>query len=399
MSGLKGGNRVVKLVAAIILLAVMVYGVYRYRNPAEPSPEMAILPWGPTVVGYIFFAILSGGIADSALLHAYIERNPAARALIKKSLYGALAVLIPGIILVFSDILHPEHSLWFYAGFNPLSRIAWNAVLYLLYGGSLVLLIIALIRGNGDLERPIVKLLALATVATSINLEMNLGMAYGINIAVPAWYGVYSGIVFVIAAFALGSAWELLIGHKGPEEGVEGAEGLARSYAWENLFSTISLALIVFWSLLALYSWGLASPLAKHIVAGGMASYFWIGYVLLAFIIPVAGATLYLWRRTDRLMLRASMALLIVGIAVLLLVPFNFGGQYLRLEENVMYRLVGSGIEEELSLGPLLNNYLYGPELLAFIGAFGVWLILDILGEALLPLGPGEKPRRLYIFK
>ncbi len=225
-------------------------------------------------------------------------------------------------------------------------------------------------------------------------------MAYGINIAVPAWYGVYSGILFVIAAFTLGSAWELLVRHgsyKSIEDG--NVEEITRSYAWENLFATISLGLIVFWSLLALYSWGLASPLAKHIVSGGISLYFWIGYVLLALITPIAATTLYIWRKASYLALRISMALLIVGIAILLLVPFNFGGQYLRLEQNVMYRLVGSGIEEELKLRPLLDNYLYSPEMLAFIGAFGLWLILELLGDRLLPLAPGERPKKLYIFK
>ena len=388
-------KNIARISLSILLVAIMVIGVYQYRSPREPVHEIAILPWGPTVIGYIFFAILSGGIADSAIIHTYLEKNPASQALLRKSLYTALAVLVPGILLVFSDILHPEHSTWFYRGFNPLSRIAWNAILYLLYGGSLLVLLLVLIRNNSNIDKPLVKLLALATIATSINLEINLGMAYGVNIAVPAWYGVYSGILFVVAAFALGSAWEIILATRKPES-IRDYEykTLLRSYTWENLFSVITLVLIVFWGLLALYSWGLTAPLAEQILVGGLSLYFWIGYVLLVVVIPLISSTAYLYERISTSILRVALALQVVGIAILLLVPFNFGGQYLRIEQNTLYRQLGIGIEGDTSLNHLLTSYLYSPEILAFIGALGVWLLLQIVGEKLLPLLPGKEPEK-----
>jgi len=382
---------VAKLSLSILLIVVMIIGVYEYRSPKEPSPEMAILPWGPTVIGYIFFALLSGGIADSAIIHTYLEKNKASRVLLGRSLYTALAVLVPGIALVFSDILHPENAAWFYRGFNPLSRIAWNAVLYLLYGGSLLLLLLVLARSRGDVDKPLAKLLALLVLATSVTLEVNLGMAYGVNIAVPAWYGLYTGILFVVAAFTLGSAWELVTSRKPESIDAEDYRKLARSYTWENFYSTIILALVVFWSLLALYSWGLSAPLVVEITRGSISPYFWVSYILLALIIPLVSTTTYLLEKTSRNTLRITLALQVLGIAILLLVPFNFAGQYLRIEQNPLYRQLAIRIEGEITSSQLLNNYLYSPEILAFIGALGLWLLIQTIGEKQLPIQP---PRR-----
>ncbi len=384
--------------AGIILTALMCIGIYMYRVPAEAVHEQALVPWGATVVGYIFFALLSGGIADSAIMHAYLEKSETARRLLRRSLYGALAVLVPGIVLVFADILHPENAAWFYLGFNPASRIAWNAVLYLLYGGFLVAFLVTLIRlGEDQLDQPLMKLLALLVVATSMNLEINLGMAYGVNIGVPAWYGAYAGILFLVVAFLMGSAWEALMAYMRGLRGEE-LEHHVRSYAWEHLFAAITLGLVVFWNLLARYGWGLAQPYTVLVTVGYLAPYFWIA-ILLAIILPILVTSLYLWKRVGTTTLYTIMMLAVAGSALYLLVPFNLAGQFSRLEETMMYRLLGIHTLGAVEASEITMSYLASPELLAFIGGFGLWLLLEFAVGRLIALGYGEKPRRLLVLR
>lgn len=393
------GRNVLITAVSLMLLALMVVGVYKYRSPPETVSEQMLLPWGVMVVGYVFFAIMSGGIIDSAIIQSYILRDPHAADRLKRTAWTAMAVLVPGILLVFSDVLHPGKAAWFYLGFNPKSRIAWNALLYLIYAASLAALLIALIRGWAPGEQR-TKLLAGITLVTSINLEMNLGLAFGMNIAVPAWYGVYTGIFFVLAAFVLGSSLELLTCSR--KECA--TAGLRRMVLWEHLAAVASTAMIVFWSLLALYSWGLAQPLVGDIIKGYMSGYFWIGYVLPGFAIPAAITILHLLdaRNTpSTTLLRTSGALAIIGIAMLLLVPFNYGGQALKLQENPMYATLAPYATQEPHIDPaeMLSEYLYSWEILAFIGAFGLATLLYMFGNALLPLNPGERPRRLLLLK
>ena len=382
------------LAASLALAAVMAFGVATYR--VTPPHEQQTIPWGMMVVGYVFLAIMSGGIADSAVLRVYLKGKAVDVKTFRRSLYTALAVLIPGIILVFSDILHPSRSYWFYLGFNPKSRIAWNAILYVVYGVLLALLLVALIRGR-DPREPLVKALAAAMFVSSINLEMNLGMAFGSNIAVPVWYGVYSGMLFVTAAFALGAAWELATSRARLAGILEAGEAAERDkdYAVELIAAVLAVGFIVLWGVLGLYSWGLASSYVHELTAGRLAPFFWLGYVLPALVAPLALLPSHLQGRLGPWAARLTALLVILGLAVLIAVPYSYGGQAHRLQALETYAALSSALGYEESV----LAYLLSPETAAFLGAFGLALILDYAGAKLLPLAPGERPRRLLIFK
>lgn len=392
-----GLARLALWVAAVALTALMVAGIVMYRS--EVGEFQAIIPWGMMVVGYVFFAIMSGGIADSTIITAYAIKRPSEYPELKRNLYTALAVLIPGIVLVFADILHPGRSYWFYAGFNVKSRIAWNALLYIIYAAFLVsLLVVVIRRGVEAAETPLAKTLAFLTLVFSINLEMNLGMAFGSNIAVPTWYSVYSGMLFIASAFALGAAWLALTGGFRLEgvvpEGDRGGE--ERRVAFELVVTLLTVAFVVLWGLLGLYSWGLVHDFTHEVVKGSYAAYFWVGYVVIGFLAPLALAGVALTRGNSRI-LRVAGILTIIGIAVLLAVPYNYGGQHYRLEVNQFYTALAEGLGTLDEAG--LRDYLASSETLAFIGGFGLALLLDLIGPHILPLKPGERPRRLWILK
>lgn len=382
---------------SLVLTLLMATGIAAYR--VHTGDEQAVIPWGMLVVGYVFFALMSGGIADSTIITAYIIKRPRDYPELRRNLYTALAVLIPGVVLIFSDILHLEHTHWLYLGFNVMSRIAWNALLYLIYGGFLIALLLVLIRrGEEGAETPLAKGLAFATIVASINLEMNLGMAFGVNIAVPTWYSVYSGILFIASAFALGGAW-LALTNRIRLEGIALKEEWGREdrrIAAEIAITVLTVGFVVLWGLLGLYSWRLVEDFIVEVVKGDYAVYFWLGYVVLGLIAPLTLATLVLLRGRGGRILQLAGILAIVGIAVLLAVPYTYGGQHYRLEVNQLYGQLAAGL---LGEAPTLSEYLANMESLAFIGGFGLALLLDLIGPVLLPLKPGEKPRRLWIFK
>lgn len=383
---------------SLVLTLLMAAGIAAYR--VHTGDEQAVIPWGMMVVGYVFFAIMSGGIADSTIITSYIIKRPRGYPELKRNIYTALAVLIPGIVLIFSDILHPARSYWFYLGFNVKSRIAWNALLYILYAGFLAALLVVLIRrGEEGAETPLAKGLAFATLVASINLEMNLGMAFGSNIAVLTWYSVYSGMLFIACAFALGGAW-LALTNRIRLEGTVLEEEWGREdrrIAEEIAITVLTVGFVVLWGLLGLYSWGLAEGFTVEVVKGDYAVYFWLGYVLPGFIAPLTLATLVLSKGREGRILQLAGILAIVGIAVLLAVPYNYGGQHYRLEVNQLYGQLAAGLGEAQAY--TLSEYLANPETLAFIGGFGLALLLDLIGPVFLPLKPGEKPRRLWILK
>lgn len=386
------------LALALVLTSAMIAGIAMYR--ASAGDEQALIPWGMMVVGYVFFAIMSGGIADSAIIRAFVLKDPSGRKTLRRNLYTALAVLIPGIVLVFSDILHPSSSHWFYLGFNPKSRIAWNAVLYLVYAAFLVSLVVVLIRRGGEATSPLAKVLAFATLVASINLEMNLGMTFGSNIAVPTWYSIYSGMLFIACAFALGAAWMALTSRVRLAGILSGEEWKSeeRKVATEITLTVMVVGFVVLWGLLGLYSWGLIEGFIAEVVKGSYAGFFWLGYFVPGFLLPLALASLAILKGRGGRLLSLTGALVIIGVAVLLAVPYNYGGQHYRLEINELYQTIFAGIAEG-SEAYTLADYLLNPETLAFIGGFGLALLLDLIGPLILPLKPGEEPRRLWILK
>ncbi len=341
----------------IILTILFIAGIAGYR--IQGAPEQALLPWGTMVVGYTFFALASGGVFDSMAIRLLREGRGLGGDVIGALAWSSLALLIPGVILVFSDILHPGKSYHFYLSFNPESRIAWNAVLYTLYGlGVIAFIVYTMIMGKG--VNTTSKRIALATLFFSLLLEANLGMAYGVNIAVPAWYTAMAPILFISASLVLGSAFTILTLR------LEGKQ-IIKDYIEELRYAILATLFIIGWSLVSMSGWGDAKETALRILTRlPEAGFFWIGYILVGVVTP-----LILSNRTKTIAALAA----IIGVALYLVVPFNYIPQETRLEVNPFYNLLSeaSGIHVELT------SYILSYETLAFIGGAGVWLIIQIL--------------------
>ncbi|MEB3773645.1 MAG: polysulfide reductase NrfD [Desulfurococcales archaeon] len=348
----------VALIISLILTVLFIIGIAGYRT--STAGEQAFIPWGMMVVGYVFFALASGGVFDSMAIRLYLIGDKKLEGEARIVSWSALALLVPGVILVFSDILHPLASYHFYTGFNPESRIAWNAVLYLIYGGALILYIVLVLR-DGVYGRA--KIVGLIALAASLLLEANLGMAYGVNIAVPAWYASMAPILFISASLALGSAFTIIIARLDSL-----GDHVGEGYSRELRYALVAFIFVVGWSLVSMASWGDARLVAEEILVGSVAPVFWVITVLLGVVTPVI-----LSRRAP---LPAAL-LAILGIAVFLSIPFNYTPQAVRLEANPLYNLLAEGAEYT----PGIAGYLTTPETLAFIGGLGVWLLVQLVGR------------------
>lgn len=341
----------------IILTILFIAGIASYR--IQGAPEQALIPWGMMVVGYTFFALASGGVFDSMAVRILRGGKDLGEDTIVTLAWSSLALLIPGVILVFSDILHPEKSYHFYLSFNPESRIAWNAILYTLYGlGVVSFIVYTIVMGKG--VDSIAKRIALATLVFSLLLEANLGMAYGVNIAIPAWYTAMAPILFIAVSLVLGSAFTILTLKLEDKP-------IIKDYTEELRYTILATLFIIGWSLVSMAGWGDAKEAALRILTRlPEAGFFWIGYILTGVIAPLILAS-----KTRTLAALAA----ITGIALYLAVPFNYVPQETRLEVNPLYSLLAQASGASIEL----THYILSYEALAFIGGIGVWLILQLL--------------------
>lgn len=378
-------------VIGLVLTLLYVYAVYRYQTLSEASPLHALVPWGLMVTGYTVFAFSSGGVFDSMAIRLVFYGDRAEARAARRLMWLALALLIPGVATVFADLLHVEHSLWIYLGFNPSSRMAWNGVLYVLYAVFLLAaLLYAVRRGEEALLTGTGKALLVCGLVSSLALEYNLAMVYGVNAAVPGWFAAPMGILGVALAFLLGAAWTVI------GLGVEGEEEARRAAAREMALAAAATGFLALWVLLQTWSWGLAKPAEELLVTGSLAPVFWAAVVLGVAVPLLAG---YPVSRRGRAAGAVVAAATVIG-GLLLFHSIVAAGQVARLEALEPYNTLsihalGAGYASDA-----VHELLASPaELLAVIGEFGLWMLLYAAGLALLALRPGEKPRRLLVFR
>ena len=390
-------------IISLVLLAIMIYGIYEYKTMREASPMHALAPWGLMVTGYVFFAFSSGGVYDALAIRLGLYCEEEAKHIARKTLWLALALIVPGIVLVFADLLHTGNSLWIYLGFHPSSRIAWNGVLYIVYVGfALATLVYTIRRGEEALVSRTGRALLIGGLLSSLTLEYNLSLAFRTNMAVPAWFTAPLGVFGIALAFLLGAAWTIIgLGLIGttltqlPQE--LWRKCCQKGVAKELAGMAVATGFFTAWILVQQHSWGLSKPAAHMLLAGSLAPVFWASAIL-AIAVPIM-LGLYAASRASRgAALAASIATILGGF--LLYHSIVAAGQASRLETLQTYKALAYNAVTGDSVAKALHELLASrPEALAVIGGVGLWLLLFILGLRLLAIEPEEKPRRLLIFR
>ncbi len=355
----------------IVLIGVGVFGAWQYVGRSEA----ASIPWGLLVPSYVFFALAATG---SSLVNSMfaVFRVQRFKPIIKRGVLLSLMLIIPAAIFIILDLGRSYQAFNLYLLFHPSSRLAWMGVLYLIFGLSLLVELIVVIREE-RMSKWAPLLIGIIVLVATLIVHTNLGALFGSVTAKPLWSSHLLPLHFIVSALMIGATLHILFISTAylfktgsvPKE-------LRQLFSRDYRPMVIWLILINFALIAAKFIPGIFSPVAssyvKLLLAGPYSLLFWGLEILVGGIVPLI---ILLYRKTrgsTRWLLSAS-ALVVIGVY------FS------------KYDLLIAG----QSIGPTWSFIPYFPEvgeILLVAGGVAVCLLLYTLGELLLPLEPEEKP-------
>ncbi|MEW9492418.1 MAG: NrfD/PsrC family molybdoenzyme membrane anchor subunit, partial [Candidatus Aramenus sulfurataquae] len=325
------------LLAWTIVFIIIGGGILFYGMSFNPSgwfqglvtftePNNAPIPWGLLVIGYMFFGVIGTGVSTYNSLYELFnknhkERNPFNKISLRNE-WLALAVLVPGWIMVFASVYKPGNAMYIYLSFRDTSRIAWNGVLYALVGIGIIAEILALIgekikeENNGKIPG-ILKIIADIdalivgyAILAELILDANLGAVFGYLSTWVLEFGSFMPILFVVLSFYAGIAMISFISPlyswirkgviqpvtaqtnvtKASESGSAGPGSEDTQFkilARDGLLATIAVGFLIFWWMWITATNQETNIWADLLLTGSWASVFWGGVVIVGIIIPI----------------------------------------------------------------------------------------------------------------
>lgn len=160
--------------------------------------------WGLPVVAYVYFSMLSTGLALVASLSTVFgvkEFAPIA----KRCLFVAIGALVAGFVSLALEMGHPFRLLWAVPlNFQPQSALVWMGIFY---GATLVIMALKFMKLEaGDSDSAGSKSLSKAAVVVEVLAIGTLGAAFGMMAMRPVWYGPEVPAMFLATACLLGVA-------------------------------------------------------------------------------------------------------------------------------------------------------------------------------------------------
>ncbi|KSW12486.1 hypothetical protein CF15_07125 [Pyrodictium occultum] len=365
------------IVVLLVGLAALVPGLQRYCPSCvvERSPY----PFTVMMVAYTTYAGLAAGIVMAVSLARLAGRLD--EKWMSHAYWAALGLLIAAWITVFLDLGRPDHAVWLVEGWHPTSRVAWMPVFYILLLIPLLTVLVGCIRESRVCSNGVAVGAALLTAAL---LELNLGSVFGFAVGVPAWQGLYPALSFLVAGVAGGAAAAALLvplGAKLHGSGSDTAKAV-RPLAGIAFAGALLELILEYWrGLQAGYYPGVE---AYFSLAG---SSIWVeAGLLVAALIVLAAA----YARRSYWALVLGSLLLIAGV-VAGKYGFIIHGEEARIEAQTFtpvnpYNVLYGGEHYSIS----------GADAAAVAAALLIGLGVFMIGEPLLALEPGEKPRLLF---
>jgi Ni/Fe-hydrogenase subunit HybB-like protein len=401
------------LVFLLILIGVGAAFLPKYYHSYEPWETKDAIPWGILVPSYVYFALVAGGssiVASLYTIFGYKGEDKGFEKTIKHSVWFALMAVIPAWIMILLDLGRIDHFASMITGFNVTARIAWMGASYVFYFLMLLIELVYLIRADANprlREWKAAELsIALLEIFATVAVYTNLGEVFGASTGVPGWYGPHTGLYFLAGAVVVGAAWQALYlatvyyfqGRYGggDERGLGEIKGFLTGTFNKILLVAIPiLGIFEFWNVMIAYYYPPAWAAYKQILYGDFKYSYWVGEVGFGLLVSYALAV-YAYLKRDLLVTYVNAIILIIAGYISKLV-FIIGGEIGRLA---------------FAYGGLTNNlnpyhvrfwpyhYEIGtPEKMMVLLAVSIWLFLLTLGEWLLPLERGEKPRHLWVFR
>ncbi len=380
------------------------------------EPNDAPIPWGLLVIGYMFFGVMGTGVSTYNSLYELFnknheDRNPLDKIKLRNE-WLALAVLVPGLIMVFASAYKPAEAMYIYLTFRDTSRIAWNGVLYVLVGIGIIAEIIALIGEKAEVKGSrVLKLIADIdafivgyAILVELILDANLGAVFGYLSTWVLEFGSFMPILLVVLSFYSGIAMISLISPL--YSWIKKRDDTpSKTLARDGLLATIAVGFLILW-----WMWIGATNQETRIwadllISGSWSSVFWGGIVMVGIVLPII---LYsaAYKKGSKGLLFASAIFAILGmftiITVVDVIPQAITWYYsiapvTPSNSNWVFEL-----RSTFNNGPLwsvlpfeISKY----DVVWFAGSVLLLLGVYTLGVLLLPLEEDEKPKHVWIFK
>uniref|UniRef100_A0A0F2LK95 Sulfur reduction protein DsrP n=5 Tax=Candidatus Aramenus sulfurataquae TaxID=1326980 RepID=A0A0F2LK95_9CREN len=443
------------LLAWTIVFIIIGGGILFYGMSFNPSgwfqglvtftePNNAPIPWGLLVIGYMFFGVIGTGVSTYNSLYELFnknhkERNPFNKISLRNE-WLALAVLVPGWIMVFASVYKPGNAMYIYLSFRDTSRIAWNGVLYALVGIGIIAEILALIgekikeENNGKIPG-ILKIIADIdalivgyAILAELILDANLGAVFGYLSTWVLEFGSFMPILFVVLSFYAGIAMISFISPlyswirkgviqpvtaqtnvtKASESGSAGPGSEDTQFkilARDGLLATIAVGFLIFWWMWITATNQETNIWADLLLTGSWASVFWGGVVIVGIIIPIILYSIA-YKKESKGLLFVSAIFALLGMfaitTVVDVIPQAMTWYYsvapiTPSNSNWVYEL--RSVFNHAPLWSTLPFEISNYDIVWFAGSALLLLGVYTLGVLLLPLEEDEKPKHLWIFK
>lgn len=393
MSKMNSGKKIAIAAISIVLILLALGMAYYGYNLDQVEEQVFDVPWGLDVVGYTFFALMATGssIVNSVFtIFGYSGPNGEYKKIIKYGVWFSLSTIFSAWLLVLFGIYKPFDFYYILFFFRLSSRIAWMAAFYAFFALMLVIELLYMIlveswnllRRIKYLELAIAILVLIATIA----VHSNLGAVFGSLISMPAWYGSWLTLYFIISAIMLGAAGQALFIYVAKKNDSNIKSFMSRYYNEIYLITIPVYLMYLTWIIItAWYSRETVWPVYQTLLFGSDALIFWGVEMLLGIFVPVALAVYGYMKRSSWAAITAAVLLIIGG----------FMSKYSLI-------ILPQDLRPYVWLTLQISNFTYFPStglLLMFIGATILWPSLYALGALIFPLEEGEKAKHLWIFK
>ena len=164
--------------------------------------------WGLPVVAYVYFSMLSTGLALVSSL-ATVFGQKAYAPIAKRCLWVSIGALLAGFMALGLEMGHPFRMVWAVPmNFQPASALVWMGVFYSI---CLVVLVLKFRKIQaGDWNSPGSHRLAQLGVVFEVLAIGTLGAAFGMMAMRPLWYGPEVPVMYLATACLLGVAGAFL---------------------------------------------------------------------------------------------------------------------------------------------------------------------------------------------
>ncbi|MGO9952160.1 MAG: NrfD/PsrC family molybdoenzyme membrane anchor subunit [Dissulfurispiraceae bacterium] len=243
------------------------------------------VPWGIFIINYAW-AISSIGlsyIASFGIVLGIRQFDVIGR----RALYLALVIVVAGVMSVAADLAQPLHAPFLILTGHysaPMGVVATSITLYMALIAVELYLVIK--RGHHDI---LVKTVAIAAFVAAVIVHSYHGAIFGLPFARSYWYGPYYPIYFLLSALFTSSALIIFI-----TVATYKAMGQQMSKRLQDSLSLIGQMLVYLLIIASFFLyWKIVSGHYAHkqeayaMLTGRFAVFFWIGEVLMTYLVPI----------------------------------------------------------------------------------------------------------------